>query len=683
MTKRSFLRLNTQPAPGETFNQTRAFWMAVIFMIIAMSSLGAVGYLAVTHPYWQIYTMVVISAASAVIDIVTLVLVRRDRVGLAAKLMYWPGIFILPTNSLLVPGVVYFMVPLQLAIGFAVVYLLYPRSWRRFATLPPIAAALFMLLVEYINPPFRYQLSVLPTASFLGPSLLAMLLIGMIVMLVHQVWLGKIRIKLIASFTVVALATVIVVGTVSYLNFRNQILADVRQRLLNIVSIAAVGQNGDLHAKIQSAQDMQSNVYQQLHDANEKILATDPALQYLYTLRVNDNGEIYFVVDNGSAPGYVPIQTGVIYDDASAFLTARAATLDQPVVEPVPYTDKWGTFFSAYAPFYREDGTREGIIAVDIDVSEVLAIEKTTLNQILVVSLTTLVVVASVGYLLGTLYTEPLTNLALAAEKIAGGDFSARAQVVGRDEVGKLAVAFNNMTAQLQETLQGMEQRVADRTKALATSAEVSRRLSSATSPRQLAVDVVQEVQSAFNYYHAHIYFRDEATGDLVMAGGTGEAGAAMLASGHRVPKGRGLVGRAAEVNAPVLVPDVSKEAGWLPNPLLPETKSEAALPISIGAEVLGVLDVQQDKVNGLTEDDVTLLQSIAGQVAISLQNAHSFEQSRAQAELETMVNTIGQQIQRAATVEETLQTAVRGLGMALRANRVKASLQAASEDKS
>ncbi len=225
---------------------------------------------------------------------------------------------------------------------------------------------------------------------------------------------------------------------------------------------------------------------------------------------------------------------------------------------------------------------------------------------------------------------------------------------------------------ELQQLSGSLEQRVADRAKALTTSAEVSRRLAFVTNTRQLAKEVVEQVQSAFHYYHAHIYFVDAESKDLVMAGGTGEAGATMLAREHKIPNGRGLVGRAASTNTAILVPDVTKEEGWLPNPLLPETRSEAAVPIAIGDQVLGVLDVQQNVVNGLSEDDISLLQSLAGQVAITYQNARTFEETTAKAEREALINTIGQKIQRAPTVEDTLKIAIRELGMALGASSVK-----------
>jgi len=171
----------------------------------------------------------------------------------------------------------------------------------------------------------------------------------------------------------------------------------------------------------------------------------------------------------------------------------------------------------------------------------------------------------------------------------------------------------------------GLEQRVAERTKALEVLAEISHRLASILDPRQLASAVVNEVQTAYNYYYAQIYLFDETGENLVLTAGTGEPGAAMMKRGHSLPKGRGLVGRAAVNRESILVSDTSQDPNWLPNELLPDTKSEAVVPIIIGDKVLGVLDVQDDVTNDIFPEDITLLESLAGQVAISLQNAESY----------------------------------------------------------
>jgi GAF domain-containing protein len=182
----------------------------------------------------------------------------------------------------------------------------------------------------------------------------------------------------------------------------------------------------------------------------------------------------------------------------------------------------------------------------------------------------------------------------------------------------------------------------------------------------QLTREVVNEIQHAYNFYHVHIYLFNESRQDLVMAGGTGEAGQVMLARRHHIPVGRGLVGRAATTNKAVLVGNTSQDPGWLPNPLLPETKSELAVPISSGERVLGVLDVQQNVEDGLTEADVDLIQLTANQVAIALQNAMTYSQTQQKAEHEALVASVGQKIQQAATIDEVLQVAVRELGQAL-----------------
>lgn len=334
---------------------------------------------------------------------------------------------------------------------------------------------------------------------------------------------------------------------------------------------------------------------------------------------------------------------------------------------------------------YRWIGQWEVALLVEIDQQEALAPAARLAQVTLLIGLLSVIVITASIYILSRQITRPILSIAEAALRVSKGDYDHVVEVVREDEVGVLARAFNDMTTQLRETLEGLEERVADRTRALAASTEVSRRLSTILDQDTLVKEVVEQLVSTLGYYYAHIYLFEEDENTLVMKGGTGEAGQVLLSRGHTIPKGRGLVGRAAERNEVVLVGDTLNEEGWLPNELLPETRAEVAVPISIGGIVLGVFDVQHNVVGGITEEDAELLQSIANQVAIAVQNTQVYVEAQRRADHESLISTISQKIQNATTIEDTLQVAIRELGLALNAEQstVQLSMESYSNNDS
>ncbi len=191
--------------------------------------------------------------------------------------------------------------------------------------------------------------------------------------------------------------------------------------------------------------------------------------------------------------------------------------------------------------------------------------------------------------------------------------------------------ALTASNRELQAIRASLEIQVAQRTHGLETIAALSERLNAILDFEQLLVELVNRVQERFGYYHVHIYLLDDQHETLVVAEGTGQAGAEMKEQGHHIPLAAraSLVARAARAGQIVRVDNVRETAGWLPNPHLPDTYAEMAVPISVEGRVVGVLDVQSDQLAGLDEGDASLLRSLANQVAVALRNARLFAQSQ------------------------------------------------------
>lgn len=304
---------------------------------------------------------------------------------------------------------------------------------------------------------------------------------------------------------------------------------------------------------------------------------------------------------------------------------------------------------------------------------------RTNLYLFIIVLLVVILAAIAVGVFMSQSISTPLMQLTQVAAQVSKGNLGTKANIQTNDEIGALASVFNEMTSQLQETLQGLEQRVAARTRDLAIVAEVGTATATILESRRLLQEVVDLTKERFHVYHSHIYLLDEKGEHLVLTAGAGEPGRAMVAEGHSIPLDReqSLVARAARERKGVTVNDVTQAPDFLPNPLLPDTRSELAVPMIVGNNLFGVFDIQSEQVGRFTDADVNIQTTLAAQLATSIQNVRSFELSKKQAELESIVNMIGQKIQRATSIEETLQTAIRELGTALGASRVKASISA------
>ncbi len=231
------------------------------------------------------------------------------------------------------------------------------------------------------------------------------------------------------------------------------------------------------------------------------------------------------------------------------------------------------------------------------------------------------------------LLTGPISRLTTIAERVASGDLNARAGVETDDEIGTLANTFNAMTGELRQIFRTLENRVADRTRALEASADISRYISTILDPAILLDEVVNEIQRAFDFYHAEIFLFNENHTELEFHSGSGFAGQQMALSGYILREGEGLIGQCAQQNRIVYAREVYAAPGWIEHPLLPQTKSELCVPIAIMDRVLGVLDLQQNRLDGFTDTESRLMESIANQVAIALENARLYTRERARAE--------------------------------------------------
>ena len=167
------------------------------------------------------------------------------------------------------------------------------------------------------------------------------------------------------------------------------------------------------------------------------------------------------------------------------------------------------------------------------------------------------------------------------------------------------------------------------RAEQLQTAANVARDTSSTLALDDLLNRAVELIRDGFGYSHSSIFLLDESGNKAVVRASSGVTGLEMKRSGHALPVGsKSIIGQVMKTGQAYIVNNVYDDAYYLPNPLLPDTISEVGLPLKIGNRVIGALDVQADQVDAFTPDDVSVLQILADQIAVAVDNAKAYELS-------------------------------------------------------
>ena len=170
------------------------------------------------------------------------------------------------------------------------------------------------------------------------------------------------------------------------------------------------------------------------------------------------------------------------------------------------------------------------------------------------------------------------------------------------------------------------EESLRRRNEYLAVSSEIGKIITSTLDLNTIFLKTVNLIIERFGFYQASIFIVEETGFNIVLRESTGEAGAEMKKNNHMLQiNEKSIVGKVAQNGQAVIVNDVQQDPTHKFNPLLPDTRAEAAIPLRIGNRIIGAIDIQAKTVGAFTEDEVNVMQTLADQVAVAIDNARSF----------------------------------------------------------
>ena len=338
------------------------------------------------------------------------------------------------------------------------------------------------------------------------------------------------------AIVLILLAAVFTAGVSSiiYFNFKAELRNSLRHRLENITKLAALQQDGNALLKVQAENDQN---FEKIRDRNLKIKASEPELRFVYTMRKNTAGQIYFVVDAGfdTEEGYSPF--GTLYQEPGPALVANFDSMNDTILESDFYTDEYGTWLSGYAPIFASTGERAGVLGVDISANTILAQERGYLSRLIIIVVPSLLLIVIGGMVFANYLAKPIVHLRDMANKISRGEFNTQILKIPQTrELAELAQNLNTMTANLNELINDLEKRVAERTSGLTkktdqlrTASYIARQTADIQDLSSILEIVVDLITNQFGYYHAGIYLMNETGNEAILQAASSEGGKRMV----------------------------------------------------------------------------------------------------------------------------------------------------------
>lgn len=189
---------------------------------------------------------------------------------------------------------------------------------------------------------------------------------------------------------------------------------------------------------------------------------------------------------------------------------------------------------------------------------------------------------------------------------------------------------LTNLRDQLEVRIQERTATLEKRAQQIQTISSMARTIASVQDINTLLANIVRQVHEQFGYYHAGIFLLDVTGKYAVLKAAHSSGGRRMLSRGHRLPlDSNSIVGFVTSRGEPRIALDVGADPVYFSNPDLPETRSEMALPLRVSEHVIGALDVQSTQTNAFSQEDVSILATLADQIAIAIENARLFGEAQ------------------------------------------------------